>query len=212
MFVCVCSGLPAPMLSGPPVWVRIRGAGSRFALSHASGLSGPFWPSCQSPAAVSVWFWQGCLGRGCQSEGVLFPGEVAGVSGCLRPRPAGTSEEDSLTEAGGRSGYSVSRVPSPACFLSRRGLRRRQFFSLFLPLPLAGAVTGYLFPPWGSSSSHISAPGGGAGWPRWRMRVWQAHVSWVTAPLPMGTAGHECPLPPSPNQQLLLLSHPSGQK
>lgn len=149
LFVSVCSGLPAPMLSGPPVRVRIRGAGSRFAWSHASGLSGPSWPSCQSPAAVSVWFWQGCLGRGCQSEGVLFPGEVAGVSGCLRPRPAGTSEEDSLTEAGGRSGYSVSRVPSPACFLSRRGLRCRQLF-----LSVSSPATGWScywvpFPPLG---------------------------------------------------------------
>lgn len=31
-FVYVCGGLPALMLSGPPIWVRIRGAGSRFRL------------------------------------------------------------------------------------------------------------------------------------------------------------------------------------
>lgn len=151
MCVCVyvCGGLPALMLSGPPIWVRIRGAGVGSAWSHACGLSGPSWPSCQSPAAVSVWFWQGCLGRGCQSEGVLFPGEVAGVSGCLRLRPAGTSEEDSLTEAGWRSGYSVSRVSSPACFLSRRGPRGRQLF-----LSTSSPATGWscywvAFPPLG---------------------------------------------------------------
>lgn len=36
-------------------------------------------------------------------------------------------------------------------------------FSPFLPLPEAGAVTGYLLAPWGSSSSHISSPRGGGG-------------------------------------------------
>lgn len=36
-FVYVCGGLPALMLSGPPIWVRIRGAGSRFRLVTPPG-------------------------------------------------------------------------------------------------------------------------------------------------------------------------------
>ena len=159
----------------------------------------------QSSAAVSACFWQGCLGRGCQSEGVLFPGEVAGVSGCLRPRPAGTSEEDSLTEAGGRSGYSSLQGPFPCLLSGRERTQTQAAFSLhFFPCRRLELLLG-TFLPLGALLPLISHhPGAGVGW--------QACVSRVAAPLPMGTAWHECPLPPSPNQQLPILSHPSGQK
>ena len=169
----MCGGLSALVLSGPPVGHKLEEGGGQSTWSCASGLGSPSRPTCQSPAAVSVWFWQGCLGRGCpcldrdQSQGVLFAGEVAGVSGCLRPRPAGTSGEGHTDQSRGEVGIFSLQGPFP-CLPAVAGLPGGEdhdtgmgsFSSPFLSRPRAGAVTGHRLPPWGSSCSQPSSPRG----------------------------------------------------
>lgn len=53
-FVYVCGGLPALMLSGPPIWVRIRGAGSRFRLVTRLRAQRPVLAIMSGPLPLSV--------------------------------------------------------------------------------------------------------------------------------------------------------------
>lgn len=110
----------------------------------------------------------------------------------------------SLTEAGGRSGYSVSRVPSLPAFCHGEGPRQAAFPLHFFPchwleLLLGAFLLGALLP----LLSHLLSQG-------WVATVenegLQAHRLRVTAPLPMGTAWHEAVPASLPIQQLYPFS------
>lgn len=136
-------------------------------LPPEAALSVPPLPSdvCGVLAGMSE-VWCPCSERD-PSEGVLFVGAVAGVSGCLRLRPAGASGEG-RTDPEGRGWGILSARLSPG--RTTRGVRH---LFLFVSFPVTRWSCSWAPFSLGLCSSHRSSPRGpGCG------RVWQAWRGW----------------------------------